>query len=137
MRANVETETVVEHDGDPEIPARVGEILGEGGVNIYGFACHGTAASGAVHVLTGDPDRCQRLLAEAGIDSVQRRMLVTPAPNEPGTFARVARQLVDRGLTISESYVVMDPSNTMPRLAFAVEETDQRLQKAAAEIDPL
>lgn len=134
MRANVETEVVVRFKDDPGVPARAGEALGEAGVNIYGYACNASGGSGAVSFLTAEPTKALEVLEAEGFSAEHRRVIVTPAPHEPGAFGRIARQFAAKGITVTDSYLVLDPSNTLPRLAFAVEASDGQLESVAARI---
>lgn len=126
---DLRTELSIRYD-DPAVPATTGEVLGNAGVNIHGYACQGDGASGVIRFITDDPLGAKEALQLAGFTSTQRTAVVTPTPNEPGEFGRAARFLVDHGLTVATSYVVLDPESGLPQLAFTVQESDAELEAA-------
>lgn len=129
MAMDLRTELSVEYE-DPAVPATAGELLGNAGVNIHGYTCEGDEAGGVIRFMTEDPEGAAEALELAGFASTQRTAVVTPTPNEPGEFGRAARFLVDHGLTVATSYVVLDPASGLPQLAFTVHESDEALRRA-------
>lgn len=136
MRSNLRTELVIRYEGAPHVPALAGEALGRAGVNIHGYACEGDGDGGVVRFVTDDPEAGEDALAMAGLQVDTRLAVVTPAPNEPGEFGRAARFLVDRGLTIATSYLVLDPDSGLPQLAFTIQESDAELERVAEGAPP-
>ena len=93
--------------------ARLGEALGNAGVNIEGLCAimdSGTG-TGAVHVLVDDVAGAKAALEGAGITvDAETDVLVSPALPDPdldtpGRFGAMTRALADAGINISLVYV--------------------------------
>ena len=91
--------------------ARLGEALGNAGVNIEGLCAMMDGGTGAVHVLVDDVAGARAALEGAGITvDAETDVLVSPALGEPdvdtpGRFGAMARALADAGINISLVYV--------------------------------
>ncbi|GAA1752373.1 hypothetical protein [Agromyces humatus] len=91
--------------------ARLGEALGNAGVNIEGFCAIMEGGSGAVHVLVEDVAGAKAALEGAGITvEAETDVLVSPALPDPqidtpGIFGAMARALADAGINITLAYV--------------------------------
>ncbi|HVL62682.1 MAG TPA: hypothetical protein VM430_14920 [Microbacterium sp.] len=91
--------------------ARLGEALGNAGVNIEGFCAIMEGGSGAVHVLVDDVAGARAALEGAGITiEAETDVLVSPALPDPeidtpGVFGEMARALADAGINITLAYV--------------------------------
>ncbi|MFD4422082.1 hypothetical protein ACFWN7_11340 [Agromyces sp. NPDC058484] len=91
--------------------ARLGEALGNAGVNIEGFCAIMEGGRGAVHVLVEDVAGAKAALEGAGITvEAETDVLVSPALPDPeidtpGTFGAMARALAEAGINISLAYV--------------------------------
>lgn len=87
--------------------ARLGELTGEAGVNIQGFAAFTGEGKGVVHVLVDDAaaDRCHDVLESAGMGIADdRQVLVVDIEDRPGTLGELARQLADANVNIDLAY---------------------------------
>ena len=91
--------------------ARLGEALGNAGVNIEGLCAIMEGGTGIVHVLVDDVAGAKAALEGAGITvDAETDVLVSPALGEPdvdtpGRFGAMTRALADAGINISLAYV--------------------------------
>lgn len=91
--------------------ARLGEALGDAGVNIEGLCAEVDEGRASVHVLVDDVAAARAALEGAGI-TVEREtdVLVSPAlpdpdMDTPGRFGEMTRALADAGINITLVYV--------------------------------
>lgn len=91
--------------------ARLGETLGNAGVNIEGLCAVVDEGKAAVHILVEDVDGAVAALEGAGIRvEAQTDVLVSPPlsgpeVDTPGRFGAMARALADAGINITLVYV--------------------------------
>lgn len=91
--------------------ARLGEALGNAGVNIEGLCAIMEGGTGNVHVLVEDVAGAKAALEGAGIPvEAETDVIVSPALPEPdvdtpGRFGAMARALADAGINITLVYV--------------------------------
>ncbi|GAA1805866.1 hypothetical protein [Agromyces neolithicus] len=91
--------------------ARLGEALGNAGVNIEGLCAIMEGGSGAVHFLVEDVAAARSALEGVGITvEAETDVIVSPALPEPdldtpGKFGAMARALGDAGINIALVYV--------------------------------
>ena len=91
--------------------ARLGEALGNAGINIEGLCALVEGGRSKVHVLVEDAAGAKAALEGAGITvEAETDVLVSPALPEPdidtpGRFGAMARALADAGINISLVYV--------------------------------
>ena len=91
--------------------ARLGEALGNAGVNIEGLCAIMEGGKGNVHVLVEDAAGAKAALEGAGITlEAETDVIVSPALPEPdldtpGKFGEMARALADAGINITLVYV--------------------------------
>lgn len=98
--------TIYLNDSPGEL-ARVGEVLGKGGVNIEGV-CAVTSGGGEaeVHVLVTDAAAAFAALESAGIDvHSEQEALVVPVEDRPGVLGEVAAKLGAAGVNITLAYL--------------------------------
>ncbi|MCC5576970.1 amino acid-binding protein [Microtetraspora sp. AC03309] len=98
--------TVILSDQPGEL-ARLGEVTGESGVNIQGFAAFTGEGKGVVHVLVDDAvaDRCREVLEGAGLGVADERpVLVVDIEDRPGTLGELTRQLADANVNVDLAY---------------------------------
>ena len=97
---------VVTLENRPGELARMGEALGNAGVNMLGVCATTEGGRGGVHILVEDAGAVREALSGAGIDvSREREMLVVPVQKQPGELGRVARALADAGVNIELAYL--------------------------------
>jgi hypothetical protein len=100
--------TIILEDRPGEL-ARVGEALGNAGVNIEGVSAVVTDGRGIVHLAVEDADAARSAFAGAGIEVAREAdaLLIEIGGGEdrPGTLGRVARKLADAGVNIEALYL--------------------------------
>ena len=98
-------------EDQPGEGARLGEALGNAGVNIEGLCAIMEGGTGAVHVLVEDVTGAKTALEGAGItveaetDVIVSPALPDPDVDTPGTFGAMARALADAGINITLAYM--------------------------------
>jgi len=98
-------------EDQPGEGARLGEALGNAGVNIEGLCAIMEGGRGAVHILVEDVAGATAALEGAGIavdavtDVIVSPALPEPDIDTPGVFGGMARALGDAGINISLVYV--------------------------------
>jgi hypothetical protein len=113
------TDLTVHLDDEPGELARLGQVLGEAGVNIEGF-CATTTGGGQseIHVLVEDAVAAFEALAGAGIEIVaEEEVAVVSVEDRPGALGQVSRKLGDAGVNIRLAYLA-----TSTRLVFAADD---------------
>ena len=98
--------TVVLRDRPGEL-ARLGEIIGEVGVNIRGLAAFTGEGRGIIHVLVDD-DAVARAVeglrrADMGVAD-EREVLVVDVADTPGSLGQLARELSEANVNIDLAY---------------------------------
>lgn len=98
--------TIYVNDSPGEL-ARVGEVLGKGGVNIEGVCAVTSGGPEAeVHVLVSDVGAAFAALESAGIDvHSEREVLIVPVEDRPGVLGEVASSLGAAGVNITLAYL--------------------------------
>jgi hypothetical protein len=94
-------------DDRPGELARLGEILGDAGVNIGGLAAFTGEGRGVIHVLVDDEATARASAAlKAGHMGVadEREVLVIDAEDRPGTLGELARELAAANVNIDLAY---------------------------------
>jgi hypothetical protein len=101
----VDLMVILEHR--PGELARLGEAVGDAGVNIRGLAAFTGEANGVVHILIEDPDvaRCRTALTRAGMGIAdERKVLVVDVADRPGTLGELTRRLAEANVNIDLAY---------------------------------
>jgi hypothetical protein len=98
--------TVILDDRPGEL-ARLGEVLGDAGVNIGGLAAFTGEGRGVVHVLVDDEAAARATealgAARMGIAD-EREVLVIDAEDRPGTLGELASELAAANVNIDLAY---------------------------------
>ena len=118
--------TVYLDDQPGELP-RLGQVLGEAGVNIEGF-CAVTSGGGSaeVHVLVQEMDAAFAALARADIEvASEQEVVVAEVEDRPGVLGDVTCRLGGAGVNITLAYLA-----TGTRLVLAADD----LARARAEL---
>lgn len=98
--------------------ARLGEALGNAGINIEGVVGVTADGQGEIHVLVEDADSARSALDGAGIAvDDAREVAVVDCADAPGELGRVARKLADAGVNITLAYLA-----TNTRLVIAADD---------------
>ena len=98
--------TVVLRDRPGEL-ARLGEIIGEVGVNIRGLAAFTGEGRGIIHVLVDDDAVARALegLRGEGMGVAdEREVLVVDVADTPGSLGQLARELSEANVNIDLAY---------------------------------
>ncbi len=113
------TDVTVYLDDHPGELARLGQVLGEAGVNIEGFCAVSSAGGQAeTHVLIEDAAVAFDALAAAGIEiASEEEVAIVPVADRPGELGQVSRKLGDAGVNITLAYLA-----TSTRLVFAADD---------------
>ena len=94
-------------DDQPGELARLGEILGDAGVNIGGLAAFTGEGRGVIHVLVDDDARARASAAlkegHMGVAD-EREVLVIDVVDRPGTLGELARELAAANVNIDLAY---------------------------------
>ncbi|HEX2176892.1 MAG TPA: hypothetical protein VHG70_13370 [Nocardioidaceae bacterium] len=114
-------------DDQPGELARLGEVLGDVGVNIEGFCAVTSGGGGAeVHVLVQDMEAAFTALARASIKvAAEQEVAVVEVRDNPGVLGEVTRRLGSAGINITLAYLA-----TGTRLVLAAD----NLAEAKAEL---
>ena len=114
--------TVVLHDKPGEL-ARLGELLGDAGVNLGGCAAFTGEGNGIIHLLVADDDaeRATEALRHAKIGLADdREVLVVDIHDRPGTLGELARELAAVNVNIELAYSTFGGA----RLVIATDDLD-------------
>jgi hypothetical protein len=94
-------------DDRPGELARLGEVLGDAGVNIGGLAAFTGEGRGVIHVLVDDDaaPRATEALKAAKIGVAdEREVLVIDVVDRPGTLGELTRRLAEANVNIDLAY---------------------------------
>jgi hypothetical protein len=106
-------------DDQPGVLARIGEALGEAGINIDGLSAFTGEGKGVVHLLVNEPERAQQVLAEIGFEvRAARDVVIVDVEDRPGSMGAVCRHLADGGVNIEQAYLAAGKT----RLVLAVDD---------------
>ncbi len=119
-------EFTVKLENRPGTLARVGEILGDAGVNItaiQAFVCQG---EGIVQFVPDDVESAAGALGAAGLDYTTREALLVNVLNEPGMLGDVALVMAHAGINIDSLY-----ATTRGQIVLGVDDLLGAMQVAA------
>jgi hypothetical protein len=114
--------TVILQDRPGEL-ARLGEAMGEAGVNIQGMCAFTGEGRGVIHLLVADDQAggARTALEEAGMGLAdEREALVIDVEDRPGTLGELARSLGEAGVNIELAYTTFGGV----RLVIATDDVD-------------
>ncbi len=114
-------EFVVRLDNHPGALSALTDVLGDAGINIEAMSAWGANGNGVVRLITDNETTTRHVLAEAGLVNTEHRVLTAHLADEPGSLARVTRQLGDAGVNIDALYVLRSTAEGI-ELAIAVED---------------
>ena len=97
---------LVKLPNEPGTLARMGEVLGNAGINIDGIAGVAVGDAAEPHILVGDPTMAREALAAAGIEcGGEREVEVVPIVDQPGEMGRHLRRIAEAGVNINMVYL--------------------------------
>jgi hypothetical protein len=92
--------------------ARIGEALGNAGINIEGLCGLGMEGRGIIHLCVKDAAAARQALESAGlkVEGEADAILADPIGQvaEPGTMGRIARRVADAGINVRVLYTATD-----------------------------
>jgi hypothetical protein len=122
------TDLRIEAEDRPGQLAKIGEELGNAGINIDGFCATVIGGRGAMHVLVEDPGGARRTLEGAGyaVTAEREALVIDSVKDRPGYLGEVGRKLAAAGVNVEVAYLA-----TGTRLVFGVD--DVAAARAAVE----
>lgn len=101
------TDLMLYLDDEPGELARVGDLLGNAGVNIAGMcALAGRGAKAELHVLVSDPTPAFEALQHAGISvAEEQEVIVLEIEDCPGALAEAVHKLGVAGVNLATVYL--------------------------------
>jgi hypothetical protein len=91
---------------EPGTLARLGEVLGNSGINIEGVVGKSEGGEAHVHVLVADAAMAREELAQAGIEcGAEREVEVMSLVDQPGEMGRHLRKVADAGVNVDLVYL--------------------------------
>ena len=122
----VGTEVRVVLEDKPGTIARIASTLGNAKVNITGFA----VSSGSGRFFVDDAAKALTALTKAGISAWNAPVACFELENKPGTLARIAGALAERGINVDCGYAATTANPSRITAVLAVSDL-----KAALEIE--
>jgi hypothetical protein len=113
------TDLTIYLDDQPGELARLGQVLGDAGVNIEGCcAVTSGGGQGEIHILVEDPGAAFSALEATGMEvASEQEVAVVPVEDRPGELGEISSKLGRAGVNISLTYMA-----TGPRLVFAADD---------------
>lgn len=92
-------------ENQPGTLAKLGETLGNAGINIDGVMGMGSS-DGGVHILVADAGMAREALSDAGIEcGEEREVEVVSIVDQPGELGRHLRRVADAGINVDLVYL--------------------------------
>jgi len=101
------TDVTVILENRPGELARLGELLGDAGVNIRGMAAFTGEGRGVIHLLVDDDavDRCRDALERDGMGVADaREVIVVDIDDRPGSLGELTRSLAAENVNVDLAY---------------------------------
>lgn len=90
----------------PGTLAKLGEVLGNAGINIDGISGFEAGGRGTIHVLVDDGASAREALAQAGVEcGAEREVEVVSIIDQPGEMGRHLRRIADAGVNVDLVYL--------------------------------
>ena len=106
------TDLMISTEDRPGELARIGEALGNAGINIEGLCGLGMEGRGIIHLCVKDAAAARQALESAGlkVEGEADAILADPIGQvaEPGTMGRIARRVADAGINVRVLYTATD-----------------------------
>jgi hypothetical protein len=93
-------------ENKPGTLAKIGEILGEAGININGICGMTCEGIGVLHLLVEDSPQARTVLEAAGVEVLEENeVLVVDIVDRPGELGGIARRLAAAGVNLHLLYL--------------------------------
>lgn len=103
------TDLTISTEDRPGELAKVGEALGNAGVNIEGVLGIGMEGRGVIHICVQDAGAARQALEAAGVKIEGETDAILGAPaagaSEPGTLGRMTRRVAEAGINLRAVYL--------------------------------
>jgi hypothetical protein len=117
----VHKDLVLIPDDQPGVLARIGQAVGDAGINIEAVSAFTGQGKGVIHLLFAQPEEAHRVLEEAGFDvRAARDVVVVDVKDEPGVLGAISKKLADAGINIEQAYIA-----TNNRIVLVVDEIER------------
>jgi hypothetical protein len=93
----------------PGTLARVCDVLGGAGINIYAISTSDTVDHIVVRLVVSDPDQAMRIFHEHGSLFVTTEVLMIHGINKPGSLSTIAHALAKANVNIEYAYCATSP----------------------------
>lgn len=111
------TDLTISTEDRPGELAKIGEALGNAGINIEGVSGFAVEGRGVIHLCVLDAGPAKDALDAAGIkiEGESEALLVGPLPGsaEPGTLGAMARRVADAGINVRAVYLATGDRGVM------------------------
>ena len=103
----MDTNITINLDHRPGELARLGEALGQAGINVNGMCAITSADAGTIHLLINDAGGARTALGAAGIavDSEREVLVVETIQDQPGALGEIARRVAEAGVNLDLVYL--------------------------------
>ena len=107
--------------------------LADRGVNILAFQSYVEEGESLARLLVDDPATANKVLGGQRMIFEETDVVTVKLPHRPGSLARAASRLGEKGINIDYSYCGLEPGSNLALMVFGVD----RLSKAATALDEL
>lgn len=97
---------MVELPDKPGALADVAEAIAAKGVNVTSVSGSVCGDTGKIAIATDDAEKTRAALSDIQCNFEQKEITSTTLPNVPGSLARAARQLADKGVNIESAMLL-------------------------------
>jgi hypothetical protein len=105
----------------PGTLAKMGETLGEAGINIEGVCGVAVEGKGLIHILVEEPEKARQVLEANGIEVIgESDVLVVDGEDRPGVLGSITRRLASGDVNIHLVYLA-----TSTRLVLGVDDLEK------------
>ncbi len=117
------TEFTVHMANRPGQLATLARLLGDAGVNIEALAAYAGGEEGIVRLVASNESATRSVLADAGLEWHEHRVISTRVTNRPGALAQVTESLANTGVNIDAMYLLHGNGDHL-QFAIAVNDPD-------------
>jgi len=109
----------------PGVMALVTGALFEAGVNIKALSLVDSGEHGVLRIVCPHAETARKVLTETHDRWTETEVLLVVLPDEPGTFARIARRLGDEKVNVSYAYCTGGPEGGKVTAVFKVDDVEK------------